>query len=542
MMRKNTTTLLLLLLCLTAWAVPAKRVKRTLTLADGTQVTATFTGDETQHYWLGEDGTRYAKQSDGTFAPLSTEASEARARRAQQRAEQSNNRRRLRQRANTGYAGNKRGIVILVNFKDKKMTCSRDAFERAFNQTGYSDHGSVGSVRDYFLAQSYGRLTVDFDVVGPYTLKNKMAYYGANDSDGNDLHPGEMVVEAVKAANAQVDFADYDWDGDGWVDQVYVIYAGYGEAQSYIENTVWPHEWQLDAAKYYGDGEGKQLLDGVWVDTYACSNELTGKSGSQMDGIGTACHEFSHCLGLPDMYDTSGNYTTNYGMGAWDLMDYGSYNGDGYVPAAFTSYERWYAGWLTPVEINGFKEVKEMQPLTSAPEAYVIYNQANRDEFYLLENRQRTGFDAELPAGGMLVLHVDYDEDAWYNNEVNNTRGHERVTIIPADNRKTDATEEGDPWPQDGKTALTNTSVPAAKLFNANTDGKKLLNMPLQDITLTNGLISFTAGDRPTGLHSIFGESKGNKAKDFFDLQGRRAGKGHKGLMIVDGKKVMGDN
>ena len=533
-MRKTITTTLLLLASLTALAVPAKRVKRTLTLADGSQVTATFMGDENMHYWLGEDGTRYIAQSDSTYAPLTGEQSEARAQRAKQRLEQKNSRRRQRRRASADFTGGKRGIVILVNFRDKKMVCSRNEFDRAFNEPGYSGYGNAGSVRDYFLAQSYGRLNIDFDVVGPFTLQNNMKYYGGNDSGDNDLHPGEMVIEAVKAANSQVNFADYDWDGDGYVDQVYVIYAGYGEAQSYIDDTVWPHEWDLSSANYYGDGEGPQYVDGVWVNTYACSNELLSNSGSQMDGIGTACHEFSHCLGLPDMYDTEGD---NYGMGSWDLMDYGSYNGDGYVPAAFTSYERWYAGWLTPTIISGFKEVKDMQPLTSAPEAYIIYNQANTNEFYLLENRRQTGFDAGLSAEGLLVLHVDYDEDAWLNNEVNNTRNHERVTIIPADNKKSEDNEEKDTWPQTGKTELTNTSTPAAKLYNANTDGRKYLNLPLRDITLTNGLISFTAGERPTGIGSIFEGSDGNAARRF-DLQGRRISKGHKGLVIGDGKKV----
>lgn len=536
-MRKALTSLLLLG-CLAAGAVPARRVTRLLRLADGSRVTATFMGDERFHYWQDADGTRYVEQDDSTFAPLGAEALRARTERTWQRTGQ-DNRRRQQQRAGAATTGNKRGIVILVNFKDKEMTCSRDDFDRAFNQTGYSDHGSAGSVRDYFLEQSYGQLTVDFDVVGPYTLNYGMTYYGSNDTDGNDRHPAAMVIEAVKAADAQVDFSRYDWNGDGQVDQVYVVYAGYGEAQSYIKNTIWPHEWQLTAAQKYGDGTGALQLDGVWVDTYACSNELLGKSGSQMDGIGTACHEFSHCLGLPDMYDTSGSLAPNYGMGAWDLMDYGSYNGNGYVPAAFTSYERWYAGWLTPVEISCFKEVSGMQALTAAPQAYIIYNQANRNEYYLLENRQRTGFDAALPAAGLLVVHVDYDEDTWRNNKVNNTPGHERVTIVPADNNKNNTQEEGDTWPQAGRTALTNTSVPAATLYHPNTDGRKYLNMPLRNIKLTGGLVSFTAGERPTGIGSIFSAPAEKTTPTLFDIQGRRVGKGHKGVMIVNGKKVM---
>ncbi len=538
MIRKTISTILFSLACLTAWAIPAKRVTRTLTLTDGTQVAATFMGDELFHYWQAEDGTQYTEQADGTFAALDARAREARARKARQRAAQENSRRRQRRRAGSAMTGNKRGIVILVNFTDKKMVCSRDEFDRAFNQTGYSDHGSAGSVRDYFLAQSYGQLTVDFDVVGPYTLKNNMKYYGGNDSDGNDLRPGTMVIEAVKAADPYVNFADYDWDGDGEVDQVYVVYAGYGEAQSNIANNIWPHEWDLTSANYYGDGAGAQRVDGVTVDTYACSNELIYGKSTQIDGIGTACHEFSHCLGLPDIYDTSG-ITSNYGMGSWDLMNTGSYNGDGYVPAAFTSYERWFAGWLTPTEISDYTRVKDMKALTDAPEAYVIYNQADRNEYYLLENRQRKGFDAELAGSGLLVLHVDYDSNVWYNNEVNNTRGHERMTIVPADNNRSETRESGDPWPQLNKTELTNTSTPAATLYNANTDGKKLLNMPLRNITLANGLISFTAGETPTGIHSATDGTGTNASPALFDIQGRRVDKAQRGLYLLKGKKVM---
>lgn len=539
MSRRTLAAALLLFVTLAAWAVPARRVTRLLRLADGTQVRATAMGDERFHYWQGEDGTRYVALTDSTFTPLNAESHAVRARRAAQRMKADNSRRRLRQRANAAYTGNKRGIVILVNFQDKQMVCGQDEFDRAFNLRGYSDYGSAGSVRDYFLAQSYGRLTVDFDVVGPFTLSKNMAYYGSNDRYGDDKHPAEMVIEAVKAADPLVDFSQYDWDGDGEVDQVYVVYAGYGEAQSHINNTIWPHEWQLSYAKSSGDGTGALSVDGVRVDTYACSNELYFGKAAQLDGIGIACHEFSHCLGLPDMYDTSGSYASVYGMGFWDLMDGGSYNGDGYVPAAFTSYERWFAGWLTPVEISAFTEVTGMQALTTVPQAYVIYNQANRNEYYLVENRQRQGFDAQLPAAGMLVIHVDYDEQAWSDNEVNSVEGHERVTIVPADNSRSEAQETGDTWPQLGHTALTNTSYPAATLYHANTDGQKLLNMPLRNITLVDGLISFTAGDRPTGLRPLYGESAGSTAPMLFDLQGRRATQDQRGVYIRNGRKVM---
>jgi hypothetical protein len=162
-------------------------------------------------------------------------------------------------------------------------------------------------------------------------------------------------------------------------------------------------------------------LDGVTIDTYACSSELTIDyyNNNVIDGIGTICHEFSHCLGFPDMYD----YTQkNFGMGDWDLMDRGCYNGDGcgFVPAGYSSYEKWCAGWLEPIELKDEDvEVTDLKPLSQGGDAYVIYNDKNPDEFYLLENRQNVNWDAELPGKGLLVLHADYDPEIWEWNVVN---------------------------------------------------------------------------------------------------------------------------
>ena len=218
----------------------------------------------------------------------------------------------------------KKGLVILVNFANKTMkslTANAD-FDEMFNKVGYNKNRHIGSVRDYFTDQSHGQLTIDFDIVGPYNLSNDMSYYGENNSDDDDLRPGEMIAEACRLANGDVNFKDYDWDGDGEVDQVYVVYAGYGESSGAPSSTIWPHEWELTSSDY-----GKSLrLDNVTINTYACSNELAGTSGSRMDGIGTACHEFSHCLGLPDLYDTDEEDGINFGMDSWSLMDYGCYN------------------------------------------------------------------------------------------------------------------------------------------------------------------------------------------------------------------------
>lgn len=239
-----------------------------------------------------------------------------------------------------------------------------------------------------------------------------------------------MVAEACKLADATVNFKDYDWDGDGEVDQIFVLYAGHGEASWDDEDTIWPHAWTLEDA-----ADITLTLDGVRINSYACSCELG--SDGKIDGIGTICHEFSHCFGLMDMYDTS--YSGNFGMCSWSLMDSGGYNSNGFVPAGYTSFEKMSVGWKQPIEMTGDMEVQNLKPYSDGGEAYILYNEANRNEFFLLENRQNVGWDEGLEDNGLLAIHVDYDAGVWAYNEVNTTvdtysaNNHQRCTVIPAD-------------------------------------------------------------------------------------------------------------
>ena len=484
----------------TLLAVPAKRIKTTITLADGTRLEAVLCGDENVHFYMAADGTKYVRSDvPGVFRPVSSEELKQRRQSRALIREAHREARRVRRPAQWGVtlnpiSGHKKGLVILVNYADRKMTYGQSTYNDFFNKEGYSAYNMGGSVHDYFYSQSYGKFNLTFDVVGPVTLSKKMAYYGENDSEGNDKHAAEMVAEACRLADENVNFSDYDWDNDGEVDQVYVIYAGYGESQTDDSNVVWPHEYELTSANEFGDGPGALMLDGVRVDTYACSCELSGSSGTTIDGIGTACHEFSHCMCIPDMYDTEGD---NFGMGTWDLMDYGCYNGrngNGETPVGYTSYERMYCGWLTPVELDEGCDITDMQPITSEPEAYIIYNQANHSEFYLLENHQQESWNQYSYGHGMLVIHVDFDANAWTNNTVNNSASRQRMTVIPADNKLelSRTSMGGDPWPGTSKkTALTDDTSPAATLYRANADGRKLMGRPIEDIKEQNGLISF---------------------------------------------------
>ncbi len=479
---------------ITVSAVPARRgIWKIVTLDDGTKVKTMLCGDEHLHYWMSDDGKKYMKNiTTGAFCEFDTSSVKSPRR-------PNLSVRRLTSQAksespspskSSAYIGTKKGLIILVQFSDKAFASGHDKtlFNRIANERGFiSSDGFKGSVRDYFYDQSYGVFDLTFDVVGPVTLKHPYSYYGANDNNGDDAHPGQMVAEACKAIADSVNYADYDWNDDGYVDQVYVLYAGEGEASSNDEDTVWPHEWDLADSDY-----GSSLsIDGKSINTYACGNEIY---SNKIDGIGTICHEFSHCLGLPDLYDT--NYGGNYGTGDWDIMCMGSYNGNSFVPAGYTSYERMECGWLKPTVLKEDTAVSALQPLNATGDAYIIYNAANSNEYYLIENRQLSSWDADLPGRGVLIYHVDYNSNVWYNNVVNTSGSgrHQRLTIFHADNDDdfsywssraqsySKMTESTDPYPYNSNDSLTNSSKPAAKLYNANTDGSYYMNRSIKDI------------------------------------------------------------
>ena len=499
--------LAMLFVTITMSAVPAKRGQmRTLTLTNGTTVQAQLVGDEFGHYWLTDDGVAL-RQSDTSerYEVIDRSAADnwAQKRRAVTNHQRSKRLSPKKAETSSSFAGVKKGIIILVNFEDVSFqgdnSSSNALFDKIANQKNFVQGDFKGSMRDYFESQSQGAFYVDFDVVGPVSVSENSSYYGQNNSNGDDKFPGTMVIEACKKADAFVDFSDYDWDEDGEVDQVYVVYAGKGEADGGGRNTIWPHAYWLSEAKKWGDGEGAIVLDGVTIDTYACGSELNG-SGKTC-GIGTMCHEFSHCLGYPDFYDTSGG--SGIGMMGWDLMDYGSYNGGGYQPAGYTSYERWEAGWMEPIELTSTIQVDGMESLQDGGDAYIIYNSGNRNEYYLLENRQFTGWDASLQGDGLLILHVDYDQSAWDDNSPNNVASHQRMTWVAADNDYSyyydsnyNLLSEGlcdDPYPITTNNTFNRNSTPAATFFAKNaTDGTRFMEGSVENITQnSDGTISF---------------------------------------------------
>jgi len=326
--------------------------------------------------------------------------------------------------------GSPRVIIILVGFKDKKFSLSKQDFINLANQKNYSANGGTGSIKDYFEEASFGQFTPQFDVYGPYTLSRNMEYYGAPgaSSQQHDSHPQDMIIDACIAAdNDGVDFTLYDADNNGVIDNVFVYYAGNNQAEGGGDNTIWPHRSSIYSGDYRYDG--KALSD------YACTSEFKG-TGRTMCGIGTFCHEFSHVLGLPDFYDT--DYSAGYSaMGSWDIMTSGNYNNGGKTPPTYTAYERFYLGWLVPTplaEDTSFncEGSKQLKSLISSNTAYVVSKTkhnlsggsgTNPKEFFMLEYRKREGRDTYSGIGeGMFITHVVYDATKWGNNGPNNDK------------------------------------------------------------------------------------------------------------------------
>lgn len=502
----------LLCLVLSVWAVPAKRgVWCSLSLVDGTEVKAQLVGDEFLHYYVSEDGTKYVQdESTGLYRKMTDEVT-AQRRAAVRRAQAQGRQKRMLRKAQASnvFQGTKKGLIILVQFTDSKFKSGHDLalYERIANDENYSGNNFRGSIKDYFKAQSHGQFELDFDVAGICQLQHPYAYYGKNNSQKEDVKPGEMVAEACLWAHEHgINFSKYDWNGDGEVDQVFVLYAGHGEASYKDANTIWPHMYYLSASDY-----GKPLsLDGVTVDTYACSSELNGDGN--LDGIGTFCHEFSHCMGFPDLYDTS--YAGWFGMGDFDLMCSGSYNGDSKCPAGYSAYEKAECGWLTLKDMTNIEQetsIVGVQPMSADGDAYIIKNKGHEDEYYILENRQKTGWDSYLPASGLMITHVDYDADIWdwnmpntsgkYEDANGNTKtnDHQRLTIFRAGKSTAEYGDASDLYPYGSNNSLTKISSPAATLHNTNSDGSNYMHIDINNIAVKSGKASFTLSNRNAG-------------------------------------------
>lgn len=341
--------------------------------------------------------------------------------------------------------GNQKAIVILVEYTDVKFNSAytvdaKDYFTKMLNQDGFIDlrYGGTGSAAQYFKENSKGFFVPEFDVYGPLTLAHTQSYYGGNNFMGDDQYAYKMIIEACDQLDPTVDFTQYDRDGDGIIDNVFVIYAGRGEASGGGADSVWPHSFSLDDLRL-----PKTFYDGVRLNSYGCSNEWEIERGKgRPDGVGTFIHEFSHVMGLPDLYMTA--YGSAFTPGNWSCLDYGPYLNEGRTPPNYGAFERYALGWTWPRVFNK-TDSYEIPPI----ENNIVYiaNTEKETEFYLFENRQQTGWDTYIPGHGMLVWHIDYNRQRWAANTVNNSPSHQYVDLVEADNYQTSLTIAGDSFP-----------------------------------------------------------------------------------------------
>lgn len=478
------TAILLMASVAMAWAVPARKGAHTIQQANGEKITVYQHGDEFCHWLTNEAGETIVLGEDGNYRvaePMTEE--KVTKQRAQSPMYQHAQQTRVRKVGALNLAP--RGLFILVNYKDTKFQASNSQAEMdsMMNAVNYTHQTSYGSARRYFIEQSGGQYQPVFDVVGPVTLDNNASYYGGNDYSGSDKRPATMILHACKKANEaypELNFADYDNDHDGYVDFVYVIFAGKGEADGGAASTIWPHSWSVQYGTYYeGFSQSDTKIDGVYLGTYACSGELNGQYDNRRCGIGTLCHEFSHVLGLPDYYDTEygTNYNTRQTPSEWSLMDGGSYNSEGEVPPCYSAYDKWYMGWSEPellnAPANGILNANDAgYYITKTGAATTAMTNGLR---YVVENRQQSGWDKPLPGHGMLVWKVNYNQSAWDGNTPNNTANAPKITVVSATGSTENIGKASDSFPG----------------TNGKTSWSPWTNYPLTEIKEQNGVITF---------------------------------------------------
>ena len=391
-----------------------------------------------------------------------------------------------------------RGLVILVEYNDCSFRYDdyADIMEDMINaddymgddRTNFYSSGYVrctGSIRDYYRDNSEGMFVPTFDVVGPVQV-NRSQYY-ANGTQNSV----QLMIDACAAADSQVDFSDYDVNNDGTVDMIYFIFAGLG---SYIQGNdsrlLWPHQYDISYSRTI-------RKDGVKLGRYACSNELFGSTDwSVLEGIGTMCHEFSHVLGLPDFYDA--NYEEDgecVTPDTWSIMAGGADLNYGRTPCGFSLFERYALGFATPQVIDAAGSYS-LEALHSSNTGYRLNTQVNK-EFFFIENRQKTKWDAALPGHGMLIFRVDSTSNAvWNYNTVNNNSNHPYYELLRAGGVRSNANSvsagsASDPFPGTRNvTAINNETSPNLKTWSG-----KLSNLAFRNIRESGGVITFDAYD-----------------------------------------------
>lgn len=454
----------------------------TIQQPDGSTITLILQGDEWCHWYTNLDGELLLPDAEGCYRVASPAQEQAWQKQCQVRLAQrdAQEKQRLEQRqtrrakmaqyaqedslpgllphiADNPVLGIEHGIVLLIEFPDMKFSMDdpwqhyndmmmKPGFDYAFSETSKYRHN--GSIHDYFYDCSDGKYDLQLEVFGPLMMPDSVRHYAAH----SDRLAWEMIVKGCQQLDDSIDFSRFDNDGDGIIDFVASIYAGPGSNASGVSENqaIWPHQWTIGAA-----GGGQNYVDSLLISTYVCVNETY---GGRPDGMGTFCHEFSHILGLPDLY-----YGSNMTPSGYDLMDDGAYNLNGFRPAAYTAYERYELGWLQPTPLTE-ADIYTLPALTMESKAYIVpvtqgIDDPREGEYYLFENRQPYAWDEYLPGFGMLVWHIDYEASRWAVNSPNGWSTHQCVDLVEANGKKNDSSV---PFPGSaGRTSFTDDTKPA---------------------------------------------------------------------------------
>jgi M6 family metalloprotease-like protein len=436
-----------------------------------------------------------------------------------------------------------RQLVVLVSFVDCDFSFEdpRGTYYAIFNTLGYTQRDGKGCVADYFRDQSDGLLNLEFDVYGPYKTSEKVKTGSSSRNEGRAAF--REATRMLMEEHPEIDYSVYDWDGDGDVEQVVYVYAGYNGNQSTIvdEGYIWPTTGSFSIIN---------TMDGHNISHYTASGELWVNNISC--GIGTICHEFSHCLGLPDIYPTSSRVNVLSIVDEWDLMDGGTGTNYGWCPPNYSPLEKMIMGWLTPMELTADTTITGLKSIAEGREVCLI--RQTDDEFYLVENRQWNGWDYGLPGLGLVVYHVNFSRSAWQSNVVNNVQDRPNYSLVAADGRTyTDWYNEimasgvknpyvdtkrrlhsrilsGAPYPWQTEEALVN----QVTLFD---------DISLNDIIQhEDGTVSFTFHASSSGIFQHKAEPQASGVYTLSGVKLRDDGRTEglpKGVYIVNGRKIV---
>ena len=516
-MKRYILTLILTSLTLWLFAVPAMRIRKTVTLDDGRTVIVTAYGDENLDFLLTDEGEVILERGK-TFHATGLNREEYM---ASLPTKPANLKRQVGSLANALIQpyGTKKIPVILTAFSDKSFTVARtgsqvrEFYDKFFNGTDiYGTTGNWGSVRQYFIDQSMGQFTPEFTIIGPVTLDREYGYYGGDKGGSRDTFYNKFIQQSFTKAQAMHEnWMLFDNNKDNKVDMCVIIFAGMGQnyTNSYGDkNTIWPKEMPTS-----------YTINGITLMGCSSSSELRPVSASggvitstQADGIGVVVHEISHALGLPDLYDTK--YVA-FGMDYWSIMDYGMYTRQSKVPVGYTAYEREFMGWQQTEVVNEPRTL-HIAPFGQGGIGYKLINDANPNEYYILDNRQAVDWDWGVCSNrghGMLVTHVDYNSQVWALNNVNVNPNHQYLTIIPANgtligsNNASNRDEwqtslQGNPYPGiTGNHELTNDSNPASVVYAGGYMSKPLVDIEeREDGIITVKVMPLGTLEKPTGI------------------------------------------